>query len=371
MKIYQYKRFRRQRGMVSVIALMVLVSIVTLIAIMTLRVADTGVNDSLNQSSSVAALFLAESGLEYATKQLNSGAESCGAMATTAQSFGRGSFSIVSSTSTDYDGVTALPAGECRVQVSGTVTNTDVMRTVQGVINYTGGASTITQDVASTTTVTRNNDYDYTFSVTVSTGSNQLLVVGVVNNNAASQTVSGVYYDGALMSRAQAASNGANVEVELWYQAGLTAGSHNVHVTLTPSTNTGMVMGAIVLNGVDQTSPLEGSGYGSGHSTAASLSTSNITTTTDNDWVVDVLGVLRDSPTPSAGAGQSLAWNSATGGNPASRIRGLSSTLGPKSPPGTFTTNWSWSGSSLYWAMVAAAFKPATSTGIGVLSWRE
>jgi Tfp pilus assembly protein PilX len=357
---------KSQRGMVSVIALMVLVSVVTLIAIMTLRVADTGVNDSLNQSSNVAALFLAESGLEYATQQLSSGAETCGAMAATTQSFGRGSFTISTTATTDYDGVTALSAGQCRVQVSGKVSNTDVTRTVEGIINYNGGASSVAQDSASS--ISRNNDDNFTFAHTVTTtGSNLLLLVGVVIRQDASQTVNYVRYNAQDLTK-MGDMNTTGLRVELWQLANPATGSNNVEVDVTGS-KTGIVAGAISFTGVDQTTPVEASDFtqcGSG-----SPATTSVTTLTNNAWLVDILGATKSSSVSPTGSGHTSAWSAATGGMMSSRVLGASAYNGPQSPAGSYSVDWSLSSTPRNWCLGAAAIKPASSAGIGVLSWRE
>jgi len=354
--------------MVSVIALLVLVTIVILIAVMSLRVADTGVNDSLNQSSNVAALFLAESGLEYATQQLSTGVLTCGTVPGTTQSFGRGNFTVSGAWATDFNGL-ALPTSQCRVQVSGKVNNSDVTRTVQGIINYSA-ASGVALD--SSTSIARNFDDNISFPVTVAAaGTNRLLLVGVsLRLNSSGQSVSSVSYAGVSMTRIAAVNNPSPtspVRVELWQLVSPLTGSNNVQVILS-SGKTGVVAGAVSLTGVDQSAPVEASNTAINNSSTASVS---VTTTTNNAWVVDVLGFMQSSPIRITGTSQSQAGNVATGGNPSLRIRGAGSTLGPKSPAGTVNMSWLLSGTSRNWSLAAAVIKPAVGGGVGILSWRE
>ena len=351
--------------MVSVIALLVLVSIVTLIAIMTLKVADTGVNDSLNQRDSVAALFLAESGLEYATQQLSSGV-TCGGVVGATQSFGRGNFTISNAWASDFNGATLT--GQCRVEVSGTVSNSDVTRTVQGIINYSGGIT-----LASNSSITRNNDNSIAFPITVA-GSNQLLVVSValMGDSADSIKVSSVTYAGTVaLANIGAIKHPSpnNVRVEMWQAVGpLTTGSNTIQITLAGG-KTAVVAGAILLTGVDQTAPIEASDF-TQCGTASSTTNVSLSSLTGSAWVIDVLGALKSTPVPVAGSGQTEVWNAFTGGAPSSRVRGATSTYGPlSSSPATMS--WDFAGISRSWCLGAAAIKPASGAGVGVLSWRE
>ena len=357
----------RQQGAVTIIAVMLMATVVTLSILFTFKTSNTGVNDSLNQSANVAALFLAESGLEYATQQLTTGAASCGAMAVTTQSFGRGSFTIDSTATTDYDGVTTLSLSQCRIQVSGTVTESgsSIQRTLQSIVSTSAGSGVIAYDNIETRTRNNSNSASWNHLVT---GSNPLLIVALsLSGNSPTYMATAVTYNGVSLTKA-AERNGTGLRVELWYLMAAPAGNHGVAVTLN-GTSTRFVVSSISFTGVDQTNPIEDVQSAFNNSTTISPAP-QVTTISNNAWVIDALIQERDTPVPAAGASQTSLWSSTTGGVPATRITGAGSYQGPVSPAGSTAMTWSLS-SSRNWAVVAAAIKPASGGSSGVLSWRE
>jgi len=98
------------------------------------QMAATDVHDSGAQNLSVEAVFLAESGLERARRRFGDGT-ACTALGVDGpHNLGQGSFTVNSGATTDFDGVTVLPVNQCRVQVTGRITATNVARTIEGII---------------------------------------------------------------------------------------------------------------------------------------------------------------------------------------------------------------------------------------------
>ena len=354
---------KSQRGAVGVISVFLLATIVTLSLMFTLRVSTTGISDSINQSANVAALFLAESGIEYATEQLTTGAVTCGSIPTTARAVGRGTFAIDSSFTTDYDGITALASGQCRVQVTGSVTeiDSDVKRTLQSIVSTSAGSGVIASDNVETRT--RNNSSSASWNHRI-TGTDPFLIVAI-SMGTISESVTSITYAGVALTKAaeQNQSGSPDVRVELWYLAAPATGNNSVNVTLTG--NARFVASSASFTGVDQVTPIEDTDTGTD-----AAPTVQVTTTSNNAWVVDVLAQERSTPTPSVGAGQTQLWSNSSGGSASQRVYGAGSSEGPVSPVGAVTMSWSF-GMGRNWAAAAVAIKPGTPGSAGVLSWRE
>lgn len=125
----------RQRGVATLIAAVLLLSVVAVALFIGLLNANTNITNTSLQADGVEALFIAESGLENAIRRFNSGVACDAALSLTA-TVGRGSFSI-------GNGSTAgLAAQQCRVQVTGTITQSNTARTIEAVITRltTGGS---------------------------------------------------------------------------------------------------------------------------------------------------------------------------------------------------------------------------------------
>jgi len=133
--------FHKQRGAVTLIgALFIIITLALMLAVLQ-RMAGSDILDTAGQTGSVEALFLAESGMERAAALYSTG--TCDVSLTTGSpvTFGSGSFSIEdigSNFNTDFSG-TALPAGECRIRVSGSVAALGAQRIIEAVFNKSGG----------------------------------------------------------------------------------------------------------------------------------------------------------------------------------------------------------------------------------------
>lgn len=123
-----------QRGVVALMAVLFLLFMLGVVLMLAHQMAATDVHDSGVQNRSVEAVFLAESGLERARRRFFDGT-ACTALGVDGpHNLGQGSFTVNSGATTDFDGVTVLPVNQCRVQVTGRITATNVARTIEGII---------------------------------------------------------------------------------------------------------------------------------------------------------------------------------------------------------------------------------------------
>ncbi len=125
-----------QSGAVSVITVMLLAFIVMLVLTMSVQISTTGLSDTLYQKDSVAALFLAESGLERVSWNFSDSGVCDTALAEGPVSLGSGSFTVENlgaGFNTDFSGA-ALPVGQCRVRVAGNVSGSNTVRTLEAVL---------------------------------------------------------------------------------------------------------------------------------------------------------------------------------------------------------------------------------------------
>lgn len=128
----------RQRGAVTLMgALFIVVTLALMIEVLH-RSAGTDLLDTAVQSSSVQALFLAESGLESTAARLAAG--TCDASLSGTYNLGSGTFTVQDiggAFNTDFSGG-ALPANHCRVRVSGAVPALGTQRVVEAIFQKQG-----------------------------------------------------------------------------------------------------------------------------------------------------------------------------------------------------------------------------------------
>lgn len=128
----------RQRGAVTLVgALFIIITLALMIEVLH-RSAGSDILDTAVQSSSVQALFLAESGLEHAAARLGPG--SCDATTLTGTyPFANGSFTIEdlgAGFNTDFSSG-ALPATDCRVRITG-ITTLAAQRVIEAIFRKDG-----------------------------------------------------------------------------------------------------------------------------------------------------------------------------------------------------------------------------------------
>ena len=136
---FRVVRFRSgQRGIVGLFAIVFILLVVIVALTQTLAISASNVTDTGRQADSIEALFLAESAMENIGTRvaLNPSTWTCddtfmGVGETT--TLGRGSFTIVATATTDFSGA-ALSSDLCRVKVRGTITSTNVTRTLETIV---------------------------------------------------------------------------------------------------------------------------------------------------------------------------------------------------------------------------------------------
>lgn len=121
-------------------------------------------------------------------------------------------------------------------------------------------------------------------------GSNRLLVVAVgirgADNNAAVSSIT--YNSVALTKLIEVPFNGAQLRLELWYLTNPATSANTVSVTLTANTSGALGGGAISFNGIAQPS-LGAYSIGTQETGGGVSITTNITTGSDNSWILDAV----------------------------------------------------------------------------------
>ncbi len=216
-----------------------------------------------------------------------------------------------------------------------------------------GGPATITLDATSTKAFSGTIQTVVTSTITVGSGSNELLVISIANGNSSATTTT-VTVDGVSATQAVISRNGTR-NSSLWYVKGLSAGTHNISSTY--STANLVSISAASFFGVNQTVPLDATS--SVIATSANVS-STLTTSVAGDLIVDAL----DSPVTQS--------STAIGSNQTYIMKNLSESLNTgnasyqvASSSGARTEGYTMSTSTGFTFSVAAfkAATLATSTG--------
>jgi len=136
---------RGQRGASLLIVVVLIVTAGAFAVIVAAGQSGGGIHGSNAQADATEALYLAETGIERATRRFLAGSacsaaglsENLANLATIGIASGR-TITIAAGANSDQDfGGAALPATQCRIQVTGTVTGSNVARTVQAIIDRT------------------------------------------------------------------------------------------------------------------------------------------------------------------------------------------------------------------------------------------
>lgn len=339
---------KRQRGAAALMIVLFLLVAGSVAVVTALSVSSSDIGDTAYQHNSVAALALAESGLERVAGRM--AATACTSLGTEGPyALGQGSFSIVAP-------APYLDIGLCRVRASGTVGA--VTRTIDAWLKL--GTITVEQ-LTSTSGTTNNLTYAHTIA-----GTNRVLLVGVTVDQAGTG-VNSVQYAGQALTRQVTIGNGGRPRTELWSRVNPTVGTNNVAVSLTG--NDQVISGAISFNGVDLTTPFDAAAQSS--NATSNNPTDTITPVSNYTWIIDVMSANNSvtatmgAATPaSAGATHTQQWNLSVGTN----IRGTASLYGPVNPAVVTTMNWALA-SSQRWTLALAALRP--NGNAQVVRWSE
>jgi len=193
------------------------------------------------------------------------------------------------------------------------------------------------------------NPVPCSFSHTVSSGSNKVLIVGVAPKGG--QTVTSVTYGGSALLPIRSDDDGGTVHSSLWYLLDpLPVGPNSVDVVL--SSKELVVIGAMSFTDVAQTAINNHAGN-TGKSTNPTV---DIATTVNNAVIVDVVGTFNGPLT--AGLGQTERWEQFKGS-----ILGGGSTE-TTTISGTFTMDWTNLAGEKEWAISAAELIPQPKAAI-------
>lgn len=259
-------------------------------------------------------------------------------------------FDLASGSSTNLTlTVTAPASGSLTNTVSSTATTADPDAT-----NNNGSAAgatvvtTITPNVPITEftgCATATGVATTTWSHTVGTGANRLLLVGV-SFAGIDRSISSISYGGASLT--YVGSSSVNRRVEIWKLVNPTAGTASLVANWNGVRDAAFWSGSFT--NVDQNTPLGTFQSASGNSTTPSVTLSSAA----GQLVVDVMAAAGDAGAINPGGGQTLICSGNTGTG-ASNARG-----GGSSEAGAASVTMSWSlGSAKVWDLGAIALNPA------------
>ena len=193
-----------------------------------------------------------------------------------------------------------------------------------------------------------------TFEHVVNAGDNRILIVGVSfeTSGGVLPTVNTITYDGVGLTKIDSVIYKADYNsVELWYLIAPNVGTANVVITLTGALAwaSGLLGGAITINGAKQQAP-EVNAKANGNSSTATV---NITTQTNNAWVIDTVATDSSGNDMAAGAGQTERYEQSN------NCRGNGSTE-PVAVAGQIAMSWTLDSSDT-WGIIAASFEEVSA----------
>lgn len=124
----------REKGQVLLLAVMLILAIAGYGALIAGSVTGGDITDSSYEGSSIETLFAAESGLERAMKQFETGT-ACASLGTTQTVMAGRTFTTGAGTTTAFDGVTGLQTSQCRVQSTGNISGSNASRKLQAILD--------------------------------------------------------------------------------------------------------------------------------------------------------------------------------------------------------------------------------------------
>lgn len=200
--------------------------------------------------------------------------------------------------------------------------------------------------------------------ITVS-GTDRLLVAAAMYRDDGVPDVTGYYisaasYDGVAMTFSDVVGIGVNTTVEVWHLVAPNVGTFDLRMTIDglsgiPGADAVMVIGGSSFDGVDQVTPLGPTPSATGSSTTPQV---NVTGTSVNNMLMDVLVYGSNSPNPAVTAGQTERWDDSE--IDINGIRGASSTY--PGLVGVRAMGWTLSASRV-WAMMGFEILAAAAPG--------
>ncbi len=186
------------------------------------------------------------------------------------------------------------------------------------------------------------------FSHTVgASGSNQILIIGVTLTG--SKTVSSASYGGQSFLPIRSDDDGGNYHTELWYLLDPPTGSN--FLTVLTSASGDVAIGAISLNGISQTSPIDTHAGNTGTSEFPSIT---LTTNVDDAWILDNLGTRNGPLTPDVDT-QTERWDLLIGTTTGGGSTNATNIAGPH------TMSWTNEDGPNDYALSAVSLRPANT----------
>ena len=221
----------------------------------------------------------------------------------------------------------------------------------------TSSFAAIAFDSAATKVATNAASASWTH--TVGTGTNTVLIVGLATEDTSttSLAVSAITYNGVAMTAvaSSTATAGSSTldRTQLFYLLNPAAGAHTVAITFGGAVN-GVSAGSVSLSGVAQSAPTAAA---INTATSGTASSASVAVATAGSWIVDVANSGASNATLTAGSSQTKRW-----GVSQSNSGGAGSTAAPAST-GTISVSWTASSSSQL-ALSVAVFAPSGGTTV-------
>jgi large repetitive protein len=223
-------------------------------------------------------------------------------------------------------------------------------------------SSTVTYDNY-TTTVTDGNVSSKTVNITVGSGLNRLMLVGISIEHDAPSTidVTSVYLGTTLMSKVGEAPESGEAQAEIWSLINPPSGVQTVKVNFTGGAATdAVVIGVADFSGVNQSTPLDAAALNSGNSNTGSVT---VTTGATGDLIFGVLAYddARAITTVTTG-GQVEIWNVRNIQN--ATTDGITGGGSTKPGASSVTLSWNLSSGPDGWSAIGVPINaaPATAT---------
>lgn len=192
------------------------------------------------------------------------------------------------------------------------------------------------------------DDDPLTFSHTVNAGDNRILIVGTgleCNSAAEHHVVTSITYDGNALTKIAHQDYEDRNRTELWYLLAPDVKTADIVVTLEAGLIVGITAGAITINGAKQQAP-EANASASGSGTSATV---DITTITNNAWIIDVVSNSSSSTDQVAEGTQTERWED-------SNDQRNNGSTKPFVTAGETSVTWTLAASKT-WGIIAASFE--------------
>ena len=214
---------------------------------------------------------------------------------------------------------------------------------------------------ASSTYIPSTATTTFTWSHTVTSTANTVLVLGVLEMTGvpgATQTSTGASYDGVAMTKAADVTDTTSTRITIWYLLNPPSGTHTISSTLA-------VAGANEVFAAESFAGVSGIGVTSTAYSASNVASSTVTITSTNKNVIADFESNNDgSNAPTAASGQTQVYSGSTSGNV--RSGGMGYIMATSSSP--MANHWTYSTAAPFVAadleLVAATSSPATTTAL-------